>query len=76
MNPRPGRIYASPLAADGKLYYVSRDAGVYVVAAKPEFELLAHNKIETDASIFNGSLAVAAGRLLLRSDRALYCLGK
>lgn len=76
LNPRPGRIYASPLAAGGKLYYVSRDAGVFVVAAKPEFELLAHNKIETDASIFNGSPAVAAGRLLLRSDRALYCIGK
>ena len=76
LNPRPGRIYASPLAADGKLYYVSRDAGVFVVAAKPEFELLAHNKIETDASIFNGSPAVADGRLLLRSDRALYCIGK
>jgi len=76
LNPRPGRIYASPLAADGKLYYVSRDAGVFVVAAKPEFELLTHNKIETDTSIFNGSIAVADGRLLLRSDRALYCIGK
>ncbi len=76
LEPRPGRIYASPLAADGKLYYVSRDAGVFVVAAKPEFELLAHNKIESDTSVFNGSLAVADGRLLLRSDRALYCIGK
>jgi len=76
LNPRPGRIYASPLAADGKLYYVSRDAGVFVLAARPEFELLAHNKIDTDASIFNGSPAVAGGRLLLRSDRALYCIGK
>jgi outer membrane protein assembly factor BamB len=76
LDPRPGRIYASPLAADGKLYYVSRDAGVFVVAAKPEFELLAHNKIASDTSIFNGSPAVADGRLLLRSDRALYCIGK
>ncbi len=76
LSPRPGRIYASPLAADGKLYYVSRDAGVFVLAAKPEFELLAHNKIETDSSIFNGSPAVADGRLLLRSDRALYCIGQ
>jgi len=49
---------------------------VFVLAAKPEFELLAHNKIETDSSIFNGSPAVADGRLLLRSDRALYCIGQ
>lgn len=76
LNPRPGRIYASPLAADGKLYYVSRDAGVFVVAAKPAFELLAHNKIESDTSIFNASPAVVDGRLLLRSDRALYCIGE
>ncbi|MCU0979983.1 MAG: PQQ-binding-like beta-propeller repeat protein [Pirellulaceae bacterium] len=76
LDPRPGKIYASPLAADGKLYYVSRDAGVYVVAARPQFELLAHNKIESDTSVFNGSPAVADGRLLLRSDRALYCIGK
>ena len=76
LNPRSGRIYASPLAADGKLYYVSRDTGVYVVAAKPEFELLAHNKIASDTSVFNGSPVVCDGRLLLRSDRALYCIGK
>ena len=76
LSPRPGRIYASPLAADGKLYYVSREAGVFVVAAQPQFELLAHNTIDTDSSVFNASPAVANGRLLLRSDRALYCLGK
>jgi outer membrane protein assembly factor BamB len=76
LDPRPGRIYASPLAADGKLYYVSRDAGVFVVAAEPQFELLAHNKIASDTSVFNGSPAVADGRLLLRSDKALYCIGK
>jgi hypothetical protein len=76
LNPRPGKIYASPLAADGKLYYVTRDAGVFVVAARPQFELLAHNRIESDTSVFNGSPIVADGRLLLRSDRALYCLGK
>jgi len=53
-----------------------RDAGVFVLAARPEFELLAHNTIETDTSIFNASPAVAGGRLLLRSDRALYCIVK
>jgi hypothetical protein len=29
----PGKIYASPVLADGKLYYVSRSSGVYVVEA-------------------------------------------
>ena len=75
LTPRPHRIYASPLVADGKLYYVSRKQGTYVLAAKPTFELLAHNTIATDSSAFNASPAVTEGRLLLRSDRFLYCIG-
>lgn len=76
LNPGPGLIYASPLAADGKLYYVSREKGTYVLAAKPTFDLLAHNVISSDDSVFNGSPAVTEGRLLLRSDRFLYCVGR
>jgi outer membrane protein assembly factor BamB len=76
LDPNPGRIYASPVAVDGKLYYVSRDKGTYVVPAKPEFVQLAHNVIEGDDSIFNGSPAISNGQLLLRSDKFLYCIGK
>ncbi|MCK5802399.1 MAG: serine/threonine protein kinase, partial [Lentisphaeria bacterium] len=76
LTPRPDKLYASPLVADGKLYYVSRENGTYVLAAKPEFQLLAHNVIETDDSAFNASLAVAKGQLFLRSDKFLYCIGK
>jgi len=76
LEPRPGEIYASSLLVDGKIYFVSREKGTFVVAARPEFELLAHNTLESDKSIFNASPAVSDGQLLLRSDRALYCLGK
>jgi outer membrane protein assembly factor BamB len=75
LQPRPGKIYASAIVAGGKLYYVSRESGVYVLAAKPEFELLAHNTLESDPSIFNATPAVSRGQLLLRSDTHLYCLG-
>ena len=54
---------------------MSREKGTFVVAAKPEFELLAHNKIASDTSIFNGSPVVMAGKLLLRSNQYLYCIG-
>jgi outer membrane protein assembly factor BamB len=70
-----GDCYASPVVADGRIYYVSRENGTYVLAARPEYELLAHNKIEDDASVFNGSPAVSGGRLFLRSDKYLYCIG-
>ncbi len=75
LKPAPDRIYASPVLAEGKLYLVSRTKGTYVIEAKPEFKLLAHNTLD-DPSVFNGSPAVVDGRLLLRSDRALYCIGK
>ena len=77
--PSQGRapmFYASPILADGRLYYVSRQGGTYVVAAKPEFKLLSHNTIESDNTIWNAAPIVDDGRLLIRSGKALYCIGK
>jgi outer membrane protein assembly factor BamB len=73
--PGAGQVYASPVLADGKLYYVARNDGVFVLAAKPGFEVLAHNRLD-DRSTFDASPAVSGNRLFLRSDRFLYCLGK
>lgn len=75
LSPNPNRIYASAVAADGKLYYVSRDRGTYVLPAEPNFRQLAHNVIDDDDSIFNGSPVISQGQILLRSDRYLYCIG-
>ena len=69
-----GDCYASPVLADGRLYYVTRDRGTYVVAVGPKFELLAHNTIDGDDSVFNASPAISGGRLFLRSDKYLYCV--
>jgi hypothetical protein len=57
-----GDCYSSPVIADGRIYYVTRDKGTYVLAAKPKFELLAHNRIGDDQSVFNASPAVSGGR--------------
>jgi outer membrane protein assembly factor BamB len=75
LDPRSGLIYASPVLADGKLYYVSQRKGTYVVAANPDFKQLAHNVFEDDSSRSNASLAVSNGQLLLRDDQYLYCIG-
>ncbi len=69
-------FYASPVLADGKIYCPSRKNGTFVIAAKPAYELLAKNVIEGDDSQFNATPAVDGGRLYLRSDRALYCIGE
>jgi outer membrane protein assembly factor BamB len=71
--PRSGQFYASAVLADGRLYYLSRSGKTFVLAAKPSFEQLAMNDL-SDSSVFNASPAVAGKRLLLRSDRFLYCI--
>jgi len=74
LQPRSGTIYASPLLAEGRLYVVSRGEGVFLLAAKPEFELLGHFE-PLDESIFNASPLAVDGKLILRSDQFLYCVG-
>ncbi len=72
---RAGQVYASALLADGRIYYLTRDGKMFIVAAKPEFEQLAVNDL-SDHSLFNGSPAVDGSRLLIRSDKFLYAIGK
>jgi outer membrane protein assembly factor BamB len=74
LDPAPDGFYASPVVADGKIYYVSRTKGAYVLEASPKFHLLAHNTLG-DTTYFHGSPVITDGHILLRSDRYLYCLG-
>jgi hypothetical protein len=75
LEPRPDLVYSSVTAADGKLYAVSQENGTYVLAAKPEFEQLTVNVFEDDQTRSNASIVVSNNQLLLRTDKALYCLG-
>jgi outer membrane protein assembly factor BamB len=63
---------ASPLAADGKVYFINLLGRCTVVAAAAKFERLGDNKIDDDTV---ASPAVADGRLYLRGKKALYCIG-
>jgi len=70
-----GQVYASALLAEGRVYFLNRRGKTFVVAAKPEFQQIAVNDLG-DGSIFNGSPVPAENRLLIRSDKFLYCVGK
>jgi outer membrane protein assembly factor BamB len=61
--------------ADGRLYYLTRNGKTFVLAVEPEFKQLAANDLR-DGGVFNASPAVADGRLYIRSDKNLYCLGQ
>jgi len=73
--PAGGRngIYASPVVVQDKLLITTRRDGVIVVSTRGEGEVLAQNRLDDDSD-FNASPAVADGKLLLRSNRALYCV--
>ena len=76
LDPSPGLLYASVTAADGKLYAPSQDNGTYVVAANPKFEQLAVNQFQNDPSRTNASVVVSNNQLILRTDKAVYCIGQ
>ncbi|MGL6074700.1 MAG: PQQ-binding-like beta-propeller repeat protein [Fimbriiglobus sp.] len=67
-------FYASPILADGKLYAVSRQAGVFVLKAGDAFEVLQQNP-RLDPSDFNATPAIVGNQLFLRSNKFLYCIG-
>lgn len=76
LEPSPGQIYASPVGGDGKIYFSGRGGRTVVIAAKPKFEKLAENTLEGNRGVFNATAAIAGKRLLMRSNRALYCIGE
>ncbi|MBI3865282.1 MAG: serine/threonine protein kinase, partial [Planctomycetia bacterium] len=73
--PDGGQLYASLTVAGDKLYAVTRDRGTFVLPARPEFSVLANNTL-ADAGICNAGPTVSNNRLLLRSNKFLYCIGK
>ncbi len=68
-----GKFSASPILADNKLYFASREGVVTVVPAGREFKILAQNTLE--GSLMASPIAVD-GTLYLRTDKALYRIGK
>jgi outer membrane protein assembly factor BamB len=69
-NERVGGSYsASPLAAEGRLYFFSEEGKVAVVAAAREYKLLAENHLEGG---FMASPAVSGHALFLRTRTQLY----
>lgn len=68
-------FYASPVLLGDKLVCVSRRNGAFIIAAKPQYELLGHNVIASDTTQFNATPAVSGDLLILRSEKAVYCIG-
>ncbi|MBN2011425.1 PQQ-binding-like beta-propeller repeat protein [candidate division KSB1 bacterium] len=66
-------VYASPVAANGRVYIAGRNGVTVVIKAGPEFEVLATNIID-DA--IDASPAIVGRELYIRGQSALYCIAE
>ena len=66
------RYYASPVAADGKIYMASEKGKVAVLTPGGDLEPLVVNDLQDD---IYATPAIADGRIYLRTRHTLYCFG-
>jgi outer membrane protein assembly factor BamB len=64
-------LYASPVAAHGRIYFVSREGVALVVKDQPKLEVLATNHLDDG---FDASPAIVGRQLFLRGKGHLYCI--
>jgi outer membrane protein assembly factor BamB len=67
-----GEFKASPVAAEGRIYFLNTKGVCTVISAAKRFEKLAENELP-DSTL--ASPAVAGGQLFIRGRQALYCIG-
>ena len=68
-----GTFSASPIAGDGKIYFVSEGGETIVVKAGRTFEIVSRNKLDGH---FVASPAADGGRVFLRADDRIIAVGK
>ncbi|MFQ5640205.1 MAG: PQQ-binding-like beta-propeller repeat protein [bacterium] len=66
-------VYASPVAAQNRVYFVGRNGTAVVVKHGPEPEVLATNTLEDG---FDASPAIVGKEIYLRGNKYLYCIAK
>ncbi len=67
-----GRYSASPVWADGRIYFLSEKGKTTVVRAGGEFKVLAENELNEKCC---ASPAVSQKHIFIRSENNLYCIG-
>jgi outer membrane protein assembly factor BamB len=68
-----GTFSASPIAGDGKIYFVAEGGETIVIKAGRTFEILSRNKLDGH---FVASPAAGGGKVFLRADDRLFAVGK
>jgi len=86
LDPKSGKVYwskslevrsdlrASPTGADGKVYCLTMRGEAIVVEAADEYKVIARNRMKETGC--RASIAIANGRLFIRTPGYVYCIGK
>jgi outer membrane protein assembly factor BamB len=68
-----GLHHASPVVANGLVYFLNDDGVAHVVKAGPKFELISRNELGEKTY---ASPALSGGQIFLRGFKNLYCIGQ
>jgi outer membrane protein assembly factor BamB len=70
--PIPATFTASPVAFDGKILLTSEDGDTFLIKAGPKHEIIGTNSIGEPVY---ASPAIANGRIYIRGEKNIYCIG-
>ncbi len=68
-----GNFSASPVYAEGRIYFLSEEGVTTVIKAGETFEIVATNPLDDTKT--QASMAVSGGRFYLRTQGELWCIG-
>jgi outer membrane protein assembly factor BamB len=69
--PAIGTVYASPVAAEDRIYFTGRDGTTVVIKHADTFQVIATNRLEEG---IDASAVILGDELFLRGEKHLYCL--
>ena len=70
--PIPATFTASPVAFDGKILLTSEDGDTFIVKAGPSHEVIGTNSVGEPVY---ASPAIADGKIYIRGEKNIYCIG-
>jgi outer membrane protein assembly factor BamB len=68
-----GNYSASPVAVDGRVYFLSEQGDTTVIEAGPNYKVLSTNSLGEKCQ---ASPAISQGQIFIRTEKSLYCVGK
>ena len=72
-HEKMGSHHASPVSANGLVYFLNDDGVTHVIKAGPTFQLIASNDLGERTF---ASPAISRGQIFLRGSKNLYCIGQ